>query len=305
MGKAYVHTLIDDHSRASPTQRSTTTKPPSQPPPSSSGPSSGSTIAGRRRASPVRQRRRLPLTPVERHLPRAGRQAQAHEAVSAPDQRQDRALPPNPGRRLGLRPHPLRRRPHTPPSTRTPSGWSGLRSAPAPADHAHCRQPQHVTEAPIMSTHVPEPDDHYDDPSPARSRAAQGRTARRSHHQGVHRAQRVRQDRPTTRTPRDARLRHRAPGAVRDNACIETFYACLKREWLTGRVLASQADAEQTVYVYIDDFYNTTRLRQHCGLPSPNQYEARYWATRTQKDAVERKKETEKEKYDKSNYLKY
>lgn len=65
---------------------------------------------------------------------------------------------------------------------------------------------------------------------------------------------------------------------------------------LRGRVLASQADAEQTVYVYIDDFYNTTRLRQHCGLPSPNQYEAQYWATRTQKDAVERKKETEKEK---------
>lgn len=53
---------------------------------------------------------------------------------------------------------------------------------------------------------------------------------------------------------------------------------------------------KQTVFVYIDDFYNTTRLRQHCGLLSPNQYEAQYWATRTQKDAVERKKETEKEK---------
>gem|GEM_PF-3090994 len=75
-----------------------------------------------------------------------------------------------------------------------------------------------------------------------------------------------------------------------NNSCIETFHAYLKWEWLTGRVLASQADAERAVFAYIDGFYNTTHLRQHCGPLSPNQHEAQYWATRMQKGAVERKK---------------
>lgn len=80
------------------------------------------------------------------------------------------------------------------------------------------------------------------------------------------------------------------PWPPRDNACAETFHACLKREWPTERVLASQADAERAVFAYIDGFYNTTHLCQHCGPLSPNQHEAQYWATRMQKDAVERKK---------------
>lgn len=53
------------------------------------------------RASPVRQRRRLPLPGLESRLPAAGYQGQAHPPLPTPDQRQDRALPPYPVRRLG------------------------------------------------------------------------------------------------------------------------------------------------------------------------------------------------------------
>ena len=73
-----------------------------------SGPGQGRQVVqrprGDRRAGPVGQRWRLSLTPVARHLRRAGNQAQTDQAVSPADQRQDRALPPHPGRRLGLRP---------------------------------------------------------------------------------------------------------------------------------------------------------------------------------------------------------
>ena len=55
-------------------------------------------------AGSVGQRRGISLTPVARHLRRARYQAQADQAVSASDQRQDREIPPHPGRRLGLRP---------------------------------------------------------------------------------------------------------------------------------------------------------------------------------------------------------
>src|SRR5699024_4349824 len=35
--------------------------------------------------------------------------------------------------------------PHTPPGTRTPGGWAGLRTTPAAANRTGRRQPQHVT----------------------------------------------------------------------------------------------------------------------------------------------------------------
>ena len=50
----------------------------------------------------VRQRQLLPVPPVARHLRRARHHPQANPALPAPDQRQDRTLPPHPGRGLGL-----------------------------------------------------------------------------------------------------------------------------------------------------------------------------------------------------------
>ena len=57
-----------------------------------------------RRTRPVRQRQLLPLLRLARRLRRARHHPQAHPPLPPPDQRQDRTLPPHPGRRLGLRP---------------------------------------------------------------------------------------------------------------------------------------------------------------------------------------------------------
>lgn len=108
--------------------RSTTTTLPSPPLPSSSGPSSGSTSVVSPSRGAVRQRRRLPLTLVATHLHRPRHPAQAHEAVSATDQREGRAVPPHPGRRLGLRPL-LYERGRAPRETR---GLAALRQPPPP-----------------------------------------------------------------------------------------------------------------------------------------------------------------------------
>ena len=108
--------------------RSTTTTLPSPPLPSSSGPSSGSASVVSPSRGAVRQRRRLPLTLVATHLHRPRHPAQAHEAVSATDQREDRAVPPHPGRRLGLRPL-LYERGRAPRETR---GLAALRQPPPP-----------------------------------------------------------------------------------------------------------------------------------------------------------------------------
>ena len=90
------------------------------------------------RASPVRQRFCLPLPGLASRLSAAGHQGQAHPPLPPPDQRQDRALPPHPGRRLGLRP-PLHLRDPTPPG---PTRMAApLQSPPTP--HRHPRPPTH------------------------------------------------------------------------------------------------------------------------------------------------------------------
>ena len=79
------------------------------------------------REDPERQRRLLAVTELGRRLRRTGHHPQADPPLPAPDQRQGRALPPHPRRRMGLRP-PLRHRtprrpwplaPHLQPSPRT------------------------------------------------------------------------------------------------------------------------------------------------------------------------------------------
>lgn len=94
MGKAYVHTVIDDHSRVA-YARSTTTKQPHR----HSGPGPGRRVVqrarGERRAGAIRQRRRPSLTPVARHLRRPGNQAQEDASVWAADQRQGGAVSPH------------------------------------------------------------------------------------------------------------------------------------------------------------------------------------------------------------------
>ena len=58
-----------------------------------------------------------------------------------------------------------------------------------------------------------------------------------------------------------------------DNACIESFHALIKREWLNRYKIFDYRHAYRLIFEYIETFYNTRRIHGHCGYLSPNQYE--------------------------------
>ncbi len=58
-----------------------------------------------------------------------------------------------------------------------------------------------------------------------------------------------------------------------DNACIESFHALLKREWINRFRIRDYEHAYKLVFEYIETFYNTVRIHSHCDYYSPNQYE--------------------------------
>ncbi len=62
-----------------------------------------------------------------------------------------------------------------------------------------------------------------------------------------------------------------------DNACIESFHALLKREWINRFKITDYKHAYRLIFEYIEAFYNTTRIHSHCEYISPNEYEKRYW----------------------------
>ena len=61
-----------------------------------------------------------------------------------------------------------------------------------------------------------------------------------------------------------------------DNACIESFHALIKREWLNRFKIKNYDHAYKLVFEYIETFYNTVRIHSHCGYLSPNEYENEY-----------------------------
>lgn len=61
-----------------------------------------------------------------------------------------------------------------------------------------------------------------------------------------------------------------------DNACIESFHALIKREWINRFKILDYNHAYRLVFNYIEAFYNTVRVHSHCRYLSPNQYEAVY-----------------------------
>ena len=62
-----------------------------------------------------------------------------------------------------------------------------------------------------------------------------------------------------------------------DNACIESFHALLKREWINRYKIKNYNHAYKLVFEYIEAFYNTVRIHSHCDYRSPNDYEKEYW----------------------------
>ncbi len=63
-----------------------------------------------------------------------------------------------------------------------------------------------------------------------------------------------------------------------DNACIESFHALIKREWLNRFKVHSYSEAKRLVFQYIETFYNTVRIHSHCGFKSPKQLEDEFQA---------------------------
>ena len=61
-----------------------------------------------------------------------------------------------------------------------------------------------------------------------------------------------------------------------DNACIESFHALIKREWINRFQIMDYSHAYRIVFEYIEAFYNTVRIHSHCGYQSPAEYEKRY-----------------------------
>ena len=62
------------------------------------------------------------------------------------------------------------------------------------------------------------------------------------------------------------------------NACIESFHALIKREWLYRFKIKDIDHAHKLAFEYIEAFYNTVRSHSHCGYLSPKEYEDYYYA---------------------------
>lgn len=67
-----------------------------------------------------------------------------------------------------------------------------------------------------------------------------------------------------------------------DHACIESFHALIKREWLNRFKIRGYEHAYTLIFEYIEAFYNTVRIHSHCNYISPDQFEKLY--TKTQKE---------------------
>ena len=67
-------------------------------------------------------------------------------------------------------------------------------------------------------------------------------------------------------------------GTPWDNACIESFHALIKREWLNRYKIWDYQQAKRLIFEDIETFYNTIRIHGHCDYLSPDEYEKEYYA---------------------------
>ena len=62
-------------------------------------------------------------------------------------------------------------------------------------------------------------------------------------------------------------------GNCYDNAPMESFWHSLKVEETHGQNFATRAEANHSVFGYIEGWYNTVRLHSSLGYQSPSQFE--------------------------------
>ena len=58
-----------------------------------------------------------------------------------------------------------------------------------------------------------------------------------------------------------------------DNACVESFFGSLKREWVKGKIYETFEDGQKDIFNYIEVFYNRKRRHASLGYVSPAVYE--------------------------------
>lgn len=64
-------------------------------------------------------------------------------------------------------------------------------------------------------------------------------------------------------------------GECLDNAVAESFFSSLKTEWVDDKDYRTRAEARQSVFEYIEIFYNRQRRHSHLAYMSPVEYESR------------------------------
>lgn len=64
-----------------------------------------------------------------------------------------------------------------------------------------------------------------------------------------------------------------------DNACVESFFATLKKELVYRRKFKTREEAKMEIWKYIVRFYNEKRMHSTLGYVSPNDYERAYYET--------------------------
>jgi putative transposase len=67
-----------------------------------------------------------------------------------------------------------------------------------------------------------------------------------------------------------------AKGDCYDNACMESFFATLKKELIHGRRFRTRDEAKLIIIDYIETFYNAKRLHSALGYMSPIEFERHY-----------------------------
>lgn len=61
-----------------------------------------------------------------------------------------------------------------------------------------------------------------------------------------------------------------------DNACIESFHATIKKEWIYRRRYQTREEAVKSINYYIGNFYNERRKHSTLGYLSPNNFERKH-----------------------------
>ncbi|MFL0805643.1 MAG: IS3 family transposase [Agarilytica sp.] len=62
-------------------------------------------------------------------------------------------------------------------------------------------------------------------------------------------------------------------GECLDNAVAESFFGTLKTEWVDRKVYSSRKQAKQSIFEYIEVFYNRKRRHSYLGYVSPEEFE--------------------------------